>query len=87
MNHYETLGVAPDAIRERRAYCTRHTYCTVGLMGNVRPAYIAAQAGHSLKMLLEVYTRWIPANDGGAERLAMAAAQGHRPEQNSQAFP
>ena len=86
-DHYWKPTLRALGIRERRAYCTRHTFCTVGLMGNVKPAYIAAQAGHSLKMLLEVYARWIPANDGGAERLAMAAAQGHRPEQNSQAIP
>lgn len=79
-DHYWKPTLRALGIRERRAYCTRHTYCTVGLMGNVKPAYIAAQAGHSLKMLLEVYTRWTPANDGGAERLAMAAAQGHKPD-------
>lgn len=87
-DHYWKPALRVLGIRERRAYCTRHTYCTVGLMGNVKPAYIAAQAGHSLKMLLEVYARWIPANDGGAERLAMAAAQGHKPAQKtSLAFP
>jgi integrase len=68
-------------IRERRAYATRHTFCTVALMGGVKPAYIAAQAGHSLKMLLEVYARWIPGNDNGVERRAMEAAQAHKPEQ------
>lgn len=75
-DHYWKPTLRALGIRERRAYCTRHTYCTAGLMGDVKPSYIAAQAGHSLKMLLEVYARWIPANDGGAERLAMAAAQG-----------
>ncbi|MBS1178643.1 MAG: phage integrase family protein [Proteobacteria bacterium] len=63
-------------IRQRRSYCTRHTYCTVALMGGVNPAYIAAQAGHSPKMLLEVYTRWIPGADGGAEKRRLVMAMG-----------
>ena len=52
-------------IRRRRAYCTRHTYCTAALMAGLNPAYIAGRAGHSVKMLLEVYARWIPGADAG----------------------
>lgn len=63
-------------IRGRRAYCTRHTYCTLALMGGVLPAYIAAQAGHSVKMLLEVYSKWVPGDDGGVQRRRLADAQG-----------
>ena len=82
-DHFWKPTLRALGIRERRAYCTRHTYCTVALMGGVKPGYIAVQAGHSLKMLLEVYARWIPANDAGAERRAMEAAQAHRPEADS----
>jgi integrase len=73
-DHYWKPSLKRLGIRARRAYSTRHTYCTVALMGRVNPAYIAQQAGHSLKMLLEVYARWIPGADGGAERDVLAAA-------------
>ena len=53
-----------------------HTFRTTALMAGVNPAYIAAQAGHDIKMLLEVYARLIPGGDDGTERerlrLAMA---------------
>jgi integrase len=75
-DHYWKPSLKRLGIRARRAYCTRHTYCTVALMGRVDPAYIAAQAGHSVKMLLEKYTRWMPENDGGAAKKALAAAMG-----------
>jgi integrase len=75
-DHYWRPSLKRLGVRWRRPYNTRHTYCTVALMGSVNPAYIAAQAGHSVKMLLEKYARWIPANDGGSERKRLAAAQG-----------
>ena len=64
-------------IRQRRAYCTRHTYATVALMGGVNPAYVSAQMGHSsTKMFFETYARWIDGADKGVQRAAMAAAFG-----------
>jgi hypothetical protein len=58
-------------IRMRRAYNTRHTYCTVALM-------------HGVKILLEKYARWIPGTDGGRERRlleqAMQDSSPHRPQ-------
>ena len=60
-------------IRTRRAYATRHTYCTTALMAGVKPAYVAAQAGHSVRVLLDVYFRWIPGADGGSERQKLSA--------------
>ena len=80
--HYWHPALKRLGIRQRRPYCTRHTYCTVALMAGIKPAYIAAQAGHSVKMLLEVYVRWIPSNDGGTEkaRLAEAMAGNSSPE-------
>ncbi|MGH6646453.1 site-specific integrase [Aquabacterium sp.] len=77
-DHYWAPTLRALGIRRRRAYATRHTYCTTALMGRVNPAYIAAQAGHSVKMLLEVYARGIPGNDNGAERAVMAAAMARR---------
>jgi integrase len=74
--HYWHPTLNRLGIRRRRPYCTRHTYCTVALMAGIKPAYIAAQAGHSIKMLLDVYARWIPANDGGTERARLIEAMG-----------
>ena len=45
-------------------------------MAGIKPADIAAQAGHSIKMLLEVYARCLPANDGGTKRARPAEAMG-----------
>ena len=50
-------------------------------MGGVNPAYIATQAGHSPKMLLEVYARWIPGSDGGEEKRRLAVAMGQNSSQ------
>lgn len=61
-------------VRWRKPYNCRHTYATAALMRGVPPAYVAAQLGHSLKMLFEKYARWIPGADGGSARAMMAAA-------------
>ncbi|MDH0572010.1 integrase [Pseudomonas fulva] len=42
-----TLG-----IRHRRLYDTRHTYATMCLVAGMNPAFIAAQLGHSVQVLL-----------------------------------
>ena len=64
-------------IRMRRAYSTRHTYATVGLMGGLNPAFMAQQMGHaSTKMFFEIYARWIESDDKTAQRAAMARAFG-----------
>ncbi len=73
-DHYWKPALKRLGIRTRRAYCTRHTWCTVALMAGVNPAYIADQAGHSLQMLLQVYARWIPGADGGAQKRLLAQA-------------
>jgi len=73
-DHYWTPTLKRLGIRRRRAYCTRHTYCTAALMAGIKPAYIAAQAGHTVKMLLDTYARWIRGADAGTERERLAAA-------------
>jgi integrase len=40
-------------LRHRRAYQTRSTYCTMNLAAAANPAWIARQAGHSLKVFFE----------------------------------
>jgi integrase len=78
-DHYWKPTLRALGIRERRAYCTRHTYCATALTGGVLPAYIAGQAGHSLKVLLEVYAKFIPENDQGHQRRMMESAQAQLP--------
>lgn len=74
-DHYWKPALKRLGIRQRRCYATRATYATVGLMGGVKPAYIAEQLGHTnAKMLFEKYARWINGADKGVERRAMAAA-------------
>lgn len=73
-DHYWKPTLKRLGIRYRRAYCTRHTYCTAALMEGIKPAYIASQAGHTVKMLLDTYARWIPDADAGTERERLARA-------------
>lgn len=54
-------------IRARPAKNTRHTYATIMLMGDAKPAWAAAQLGHSVDMFVRRYARWIQGADGGAE--------------------
>lgn len=73
-DHYWKPSLRRLGIRARRAYCTRHTYCTVALMGRVPPSYIAEQAGHSVLMLMTTYAKWMP--DGGEAKRMLVAAMG-----------
>jgi integrase len=54
-------------IRHRPAYNTRHTCATLMLMAGSNPAWAAKQLGHSIKMFLETYSRWIDGDDKGRE--------------------
>jgi integrase len=44
-------------IRYRRPYNMRHTYATIGLMSGARPAFLAGQLGHSLRVFFDVYAK------------------------------
>jgi integrase len=77
-DHYWRPALKRLGIRWRRPYNTRHTFATVALMAAVPPAYIATQLGHSVKMLLDKYARWIPGADGGHARAMLAAAMGNK---------
>jgi integrase len=46
-------------IRYRRPYNMRHTYATLGIMSGARPAFLATQLGHSLRVFFDVYAKWI----------------------------
>lgn len=55
-------------LHTRNAYQTRHTFATLMLMSGVNPMWVARQMGHnSMKMLLEVYSRWIDLSDKSRE--------------------
>ncbi len=54
-------------IRHRRMYDTRHTYATMCLMAGMNPAFIAAQLGHSVQVLLSTYAKWISSPSDWAE--------------------
>ena len=48
-------------------YDTRHTYATMCLMSGMNPAFIAAQLGHSIQILLSTYARWISSPNNWSE--------------------
>jgi integrase len=54
-------------IRRRRMYDTRHTYATMCLMSGMNPAFIAAQLGHSVQVLLSTYAKWISSPNDWSE--------------------
>lgn len=54
-------------VRYRRAYNCRHTYASLGLKAGARPAFLAAQLGHSLQMFYTTYAKWISEDDDVAE--------------------
>jgi len=58
-----------QGIRHRRAYNSRHTYVTLGLMAGVNPAYMARQMGHSLEIFFKVYADWIDGDDDDREMI------------------
>lgn len=60
-------------IRYRSPYCTRHTCATMMLMAGANPAYVAAQLGHSVAVLLKVYARWISGAANAAEMAKIEA--------------
>lgn len=63
-------------IRYRRPYNMRHTYATAMLMapgGMMNPAFCARQLGHSVKLFLDTYSKWIEGLQDDAE---MARLQG-----------
>lgn len=71
-DHYWKPTLKYLGIRERRAYCTRHTGITLALRRGCDPSWVAAQAGHkNTKMLWEVYSKWIKGADRGSERAKM----------------
>jgi integrase len=66
----KVLAAAHEATGVRRRtgpYPWRHTYASIALSSGVRPALIAAQLGHSVQILMDVYAEYIPAEDDAAE--------------------
>jgi integrase len=71
-----TLCLRALGIRHRKPYATRHTYATACLGAGVKPAWIAAQLGHSVDMLFKHYARWIQDDDKGRELAKVESALG-----------
>ncbi len=72
-------------LRHREAYQTRHTFATLALMAGANPMWVARQLGHrSMKMLLEVYGKWIDAADRGRERAKLDAGFRTKPAQKTE---
>jgi integrase len=63
-------------LRARPAKNTRHTYATIMLMADAKPAWAAAQLGHSVDMFRRRYAKWIPREDAGAELAKVEAFTG-----------
>ena len=64
---YWLSALRKSGIRYRRMYDTRHTYATMCLMSGMNPAFIAAQLGHSVQVLLSTYAKWISSSSDFAE--------------------
>lgn len=56
-------------MRYRRPYNMRHSYATAMLMAGMTPAFCARQLGHSVKIFLSTYAKWL---DGSQNDLEMA---------------
>ena len=55
-------------LHQRKAYQTRHTFATLMLMAGANPMWVARQLGHAtMKMTLEVYSKWIDQADKSKE--------------------
>jgi len=65
-------------IRYRRPYNMRHTYATIGLMSGAKPAFLAGQLGHSLRVFFEVYAKWLSSSDDEAEMAKVDDAIGQK---------
>lgn len=64
---FEKAHQATGVRRRKGPYPWRHTYASIALSSGVRPALIAAQLGHSVQMLMDVYAEYLPAEDDAAE--------------------
>lgn len=54
-------------VRVRGPYHTRHTRATALLMAGVRPALAARELGHSVRVFLTIYARWLESDDDASE--------------------
>lgn len=66
-DHHWTPALRAEGIRYRTPYNARHTRATRLLMAGCKPAWCAAQLGHSTEMFFRVYSKWIDGEDRGSE--------------------
>lgn len=69
-----TRALKKLGIRHRPQYNTRHTYATVCLMAGLNTTFVAGQLGHSVQMLLTVYSRWISGDQDDLEMAKLSDA-------------
>jgi integrase len=60
----------------------RHTYATVGLMSGAKPAFLADQLGHSLRVFFDVYAKWISSRDDKLEMAKVDNAKSPQSQSN-----
>lgn len=63
----------------------RHTYATIGLMSGAKPAFLAAQLGHSLRVFFDVYAKWIGSRDDNLEMAKLNDAIGQKTQNKPKA--
>lgn len=64
-------------IRRRNQYQTRHTFASHMLSGGENPLFVAHQLGHkNVKMLFEVYAKWIPSHSMARSDYGKRSKQG-----------
>lgn len=56
-------AVEASGVRYRRAYNLRHSFASRALTAGLKPAFVAQQLGHNLKMTLEVYGKYITSEE------------------------
>ncbi|WP_373078682.1 tyrosine-type recombinase/integrase [Zhongshania sp.] len=63
-----------SGVRPRRAYNLRHSWASRALTAGLKPAFVAQQLGHSLKMTLEVYGKYITSDEDKSQIALLEAA-------------
>lgn len=73
-------------VRYRRAYNLRHSWASRALTAGLKPAFVAQQLGHNLKMTLEVYGKYIT-SDNDRQQIEMLEAALKRSETTPEVIP
>lgn len=72
--NYWTPTLKRLGIRQRNAYCTRHTFATLLIMGDCNPTWLASQMGNSPRVIFKHYAKWIARADHSRQRTKQNSA-------------